>query len=73
MYQFKKILASKNIEFEESFEHHIEYLTRDDIDYLTKEKVNYYLIFSSALKFMHSKKLKKKVKFQGNQLVRKII
>jgi kinesin family member 13 len=30
---------STNIEFEKNFEHHIEYLTRDDIEYITKEKV----------------------------------
>ena len=28
-----------NVEFEDNFEHHIEYLTRDDIEYITKEKV----------------------------------
>jgi hypothetical protein len=30
---------SKSPEFEETFEHHIEYLTKDDIDYIIKEKV----------------------------------
>jgi hypothetical protein len=29
----------KNPQIEESFEHHIEYLTKDDIDFLVKEKV----------------------------------
>ena len=30
---------NRNLDVNESIEHHIEYLTRDDIDYLTKEKV----------------------------------
>lgn len=67
---------STNIEFEKSFEHHIEYLTRDDIEYITKEKVLIYIIiiqhfkkffnFSFASKYMLLKKLRKKAKLQGN-------
>ena len=67
---------STNIEFEKSFEHHIEYLTRDDIEYITKEKVTIYMIiiqhikfilnFSFASKYMLLKKLRKKAKLQGN-------
>ena len=67
---------STNIEFEKSFEHHIEYLTRDDIEYITKEKVTIYMIiiqhikfifnFSFASKYMLLKKLRKKAKLQEN-------
>jgi hypothetical protein len=50
---------NRNPEFEEYFEHHIEYLTKDDIDYLISGKV-YYWLFSFALKFMLMKKLRKR-------------
>jgi hypothetical protein len=34
-----------NVEFEDNFEHHIEYLTRDDSEYITKEKVIFKIHF----------------------------
>ena len=42
-----KIMEEKtrNPMIEENFDHHIEYLTRDDIDYLVKEKVKLNFIF----------------------------
>ena len=50
---------NRNPEFEEYFEHHIEYLTKDDIDYLVKEKV-LFLIFRFVLKSMLMKRLRRK-------------